>query len=281
MDEKVFTLLHGCVESFQGTIDGSLEGLSFFLSLGNALHKVYTKVKVNLSTWGDDFHQSELKAFYTNNQTAVDSLFRTLPVLDDKLLVPVPEGMSKPYDITSKVLYDACETFDVTDMTKKLLVYLKDLKSLSLDDKDAVEAFTSKHKDFVIEISAIPKASAKMDVRKCFNASRLLYKPIRQAFSHTSMIKETYGTLIKFDKTFADAVKYRETFSETTRLIDDVIHRLESAKSVPAKLCQNLFSVLTAFTWMIDLYGSILHDAQRVEHNYVSALATLIKEKKK
>lgn len=281
MDELEFALLRSATEGMdENSILTACEGLTFFQSIDTAISKVFHAVRANIAGFGSDFKRSELRTFREENAVAVDDLLRNILLVDLSTLVVIPEGMSGTYDTTIQTLVENAKALDVKGITEKTLEFLKDTPS-DITDATACADMLEKHAESIKFFEGVPDGKRLRDIKRLFGTSKLTHLPASRVFSGKAGVKKAYDSCMQLDDIFRTAVRYKSDLSKVTESVEGVLKRCEHANEVSVKFTRSLFTVLAGYTWMVDYYGVLLHESQRIEHCYVQALRGLIKETKK
>lgn len=281
MDDLTFRLLHAAVEEMdpESTLS-ACEGLTFFQSIDTAISKVFRAVRANVSRLGSEFKRSELQTYRDENSVVVETFFRNILLVDMTTLVAIPEGMVGTYDATAHTLVSQAGALDVKGITEKTLEFLKDVPD-DITDVDACNAVLTKHADAIRYLGDLPDAKLMQGVKRLFGTSKLTHLPASRVFSGKAGIKKTYDECLKLDDLFHAAVRYKSDLGKVTLEVETILKRCEHTNEVSVKFTRALFTVLSGYTWMVDYYGVLLHEAQRTEHCFVQALRALTKATKK
>lgn len=276
MDALSQTLLQAAVESFGEDIV-TVEGLSFFKTLDTTVVKIFRSVSANLSRFGDDFRRSELRAYDDDHRSDVTKALSAIETLDKKILVAVPEGMVGTYDETASVLLKGFKSVDVKAVSALVKTFLAKANTIDPASGDAVSQFCRESALDIKTLQDLPKQTSLKEVKSVFGKSRLMYRPLGRVFSSPiAGAKSAHRDILSFDRFFLEASRYKSQFEQITGDIAKILTKLELAPVVKTEFVQAIFSVLTGYTWMVDFYGVVLHEAQKVEHNYVIALKTIV-----
>lgn len=276
MDGLSHALLQAAVESFGEDIT-AMEGLSFFKTLDATVLRIFRSVSANLSRFGEEFRRSELRVYVDAHAHEVSYALSHVEHLDKKLLVAIPEGMIKTYDETASVLAKSFKAVDVKAVSKIVHALLSKAMSVPCDSTEEVKTFCKESALDIKTLQDLPKLTALRDVKSLIGKSRLMYRPLGRVFSSPiAGIKSAHRDILAFDPAFLEASRYRKTFDAITGDIAKILTKLELASDVKTEFVQAIFSILTGYTWMVDFYGILLHEAQKVEHNYVIALKTIV-----
>lgn len=252
------------------------EALGFIIKTFDVIRRTVSNVRVSIFKAFSDFKQSELQVFDHSRPLAIRSLLKQTTFPLDNILVPIPLGMKVPYHQAAITLSGWATKIDLGKVSTQLVTYFDQVlmdarknstQHLTVPELNSLEKSISvyQHKD----VEAV--------LRSLFNADGPDEVKAGSVFMKFADFKDTYAHLLTvYPPIFHKTVGLAKTLDTVDARINQLVVELRRAPPGVGVLDALYRTVMTA-AQQYDLYAAIVHEMQRVEHNFALVANKLVR----
>lgn len=253
--------------------------------LGRIVRKMldtFIGITNTFKTMATRFHKvvkrSELKYFKESNAFKVKAVMKYKYTGLANILMPMPRGMVSTYPEYFNIID---ESLSGLKMPETSLAFYQAIKAIHdefyVDNPNFTKQIKNASNLFDARmISNIEKRLKKVDNPK----SKILEKPFGDLFKSINEFTSLYQDLLKSEERYNEIKKVIKHLDSITELLDHIIKDTERIDLLNSKDLKALSNIAYGYANTFDIYGVLLHNLQRIEHNYVECLKTIIVVKK-
>ena len=240
----------------------------------NVNYKILSNFRATIMKGFRSLARTELQEFIDSNRLTVNKILTyNFSVLSD-MQVDLPLNMVKPYKVTTEAIKNTLDVLNVKDRvdgilnsTDTLLSELKTNNTISIK-KDTIN---------LGELKSLEKVFQEEE--KCFDPrSKRDTVAFIEVFQSDHCLKDTYDLLTKaMTKEYEVAGVYK-SLERLYGSFDEILKQVEGGAQVSKNDLLELSGQTTTLAKLFDMYGILIHNLQRVEHNFVLVLKAIKRE---
>lgn len=247
------------------------EAFGFVIRILDIFTRIVNNFKTSIRGFTKQFKRSELVMYHQSHKLALQEFFKTRRFNLD-LSVPIPSGMKVTYLEAATALDKLHEQLDIETTIATLQTYFNAVKAAG--QVLPPEAITEK-------ISRVTKKSVELDLRKIFVKNKTLEVPLRTVIPSFDELIKVDQLILKYEKIFQSVDQISKSLDRIERIIDELITAFEKQpNSVDRKQIQALYKLIMTASVQLDMFGVVIAEQQRLEHNFVIMLKTLVEKTK-
>jgi hypothetical protein len=251
------------------TASDATEAFGFAVRLFDTFTRLLRNLKITLLGMNKTFKRSELKAYHDGHTLALRDFFKTR-TLDYTRLVPIPSGMKVSYADAVSTLDGLYQTLSI-DTTISTLLH--DFQQMGTAPKDP--RTTTK------EINRLSKAQVETTLRRLFSTEKTLDVPLGSVIASFETLVRLDQEILGYDAIFQHVPTICADIDKIEIAIDQVVTSLEKQSTIDKAYIAALYQLVRTASVQLDLFGVILAELQRVEHNFVVLLKSLVADAQK
>jgi hypothetical protein len=287
-----FKTLYNIAVRLQEVVDGMNEEISIVgeEALGTFLRKtvfgfvnvlghILNTFKTNVFKGFKDLKRSELRYYHESNVLSVSRLLRADFNVFSELDIDFPDKMSATYLETSTNIDKFLNYMDMPTRIKAIYKHTSNTLQSAMttaEDRNQLGATLT-----AMDFKLIDLAKQFKTVDNCFKDTKhVKHKRFSKLFPKTGDVPATDTVLLKCEahmqgvgKVYDDLTLIENEFEKLLEAIDK-----KTITDINKETMQVLAAYCTAIARMCDMYGVVMQDLQRVEHNFVMVLKTLRKK---
>lgn len=254
------------------------ESLRTFYSLLDFFGRLANNLKTYLLKGFKSFKRSELHAYMDAHRIIAGRFLKDRNADFKDVRVPIPDGLTGTYASAATLVETSLKTASFPTVIDSTLAYLALYDTKSVDE---YESLTTETAFAVKQITKTDKDALEEWIRENFIDKHTPDpKPAYQVIGDHKSLLMIHSQILGFEKNYFDAQKAVKAIDQIEKKIDLIIKRLKGLRSIDATYLKNFHAFVLTLAIQMDTYGALLDYAQRIEHNYVLALRTLINEHK-
>lgn len=240
------------------------EAFGFALRLFDSFTRILRNLKVELLGMHKTFKRSELKAYHDSHQRILQSFFKA-SIIDYDLLIPIPSGMKVSYHEVVDTLQSLYEKLNIVATTTTLLAYLKETAVTTKDPSATTK-----------DINRLTKDQTESVLRRLFSSKKTYDVPFKSVIQSFEQLCRLDQDILRYDLIFQQVEKICVMIDQIETIIDRIVTKLENQATIDKPYVTALYQLVKTASIQLDLYGILLAEMQRVEHNFVLVLKALI-----
>lgn len=219
-----------------------------------------------------DLKRTELQEYEDSNKITLQRVLRYPYEFLANQNVVVPRGMVKPYKVTTEKIKGCLDVLDMVNRSEKALASVNNvLNMLMSNTKLQVKQDTIN----VGELRSLEHIFKEEN--NCFSVfKRCEELPFSKVFVSDHCLKDTYDLL-------SNTVIYEQDVSRVYNILNTIYQKFEQilrlVESNQVNITKSDLIMLagqtTTLAKLFDLYGTVITDLQRVEHNFVLVLSSI------
>lgn len=228
------------------------------------LSRLLSNLKLNIKRTKGNFKRSEL-VFFHDSKGLLFKHLKSTKYFNSHLEVDIPSGMMVGYNQAVTVLNLLYKQINIESTTKVLVDYFN---KNELSDPHSI----------VTKIDHITIDDLKSKLDRIFSNKKTDTVPLMSVIeSHDTLLKID-EEILKWEDLFKESNHLYKLFEDLDKAIDKHINKLEDNKEIDKEFITELHLLVKTAAIQFDSYGVVLHEMQRVEHNFVLVLNKLTKE---
>lgn len=253
--------------------DAGMEALAIAARMGDLFMRALYGFRTNVLHRFRDFRRSELRMVNEKQAVSLKALFANPAIPLDRILVPIPDGMQVPYLEAATALNDLQIELDLASTLDRLEKYFDQTKA-----EGELSALTDDTRALQKAVGRLSKEQVEKQLRVCFNDERNERDVLAShVIASSRELIQVNGRILTFERYFLDAVSVEKRITALEKKIDALVQALSTGGGVVDKeYCTALQGLITTAAVQLDMYGVILHEQQRVEHNFALALQNIL-----
>jgi len=261
--------------SNQSQDEQALESIRLFTSMADMLIRLTNNFKVNVVSLFKSFKRSELRMYKESHAITSRQLLASTAIDLHTYQVVIPEGMKVPYSDASKKLLDMISKIELNRLTKSAFVYLNLFTNRTPDE------YRNLTKETVLAIDQINMVT-KADVEKTLNTifeSRPNSNKIVKCSDVIRNMKElnfVFNEILKFELVYVELSSKIKEIENIEAKVGAVVKRIQNVQFLDQKFLELFHTFVYTLAVQFDMYGAIIHEMQRVEHNFVLSFDVLM-----
>lgn len=246
----------------------SLEGFAVVTKVFDAFVRVLYNLRATSLGAFHDFRRSEARAYAESHVLALRQLFKNpLPSLE--VQVPIPDGMRGSFLETVDGLDGCLQRLKIADTLAAVEEYLAHYAKLEPAQYATLTLVT---RQAAQRINKVTRTTMEEALRKLFDASHERTVPARAVIANAAELNRLHVRVLNFEQAYRDASAAAARIQTLEATVDGVIRDLGQLTTVDPRYVKELHGFVYVAATQLDLYGSVLAEMQRVEHNFVLAL---------
>ncbi len=247
-------------------------------SLSDVMTRIVRNVKTNLVYKGVEFKRSELQVYYDSHSKSLKDYFNSPLTSIPSKPIPVPEGMRVSYDYAVAEINTLSATVGFVPYIKAANSYLErasvDLKgreSIKPDRADELNAL------FQGDLKPFDLTVVTETFQSLFTAEKFKVRLADQEFKDKAVLYTAIQSALRFAELYRGALGIKDQVESLNASVSRIVSHFE-AKSVDitdTAYLQLLYRLLVQCANVVDKYGLLLHEAQRVEHNLILSIKVI------
>lgn len=243
-----------------------VEAFGLVVRIADAFTRLVNNFKTALMGFRRNFKRSELKAYHDSHALAFRQ-FTTTRWFDPALSVPIPAGMKVSYLQATTALESLHGTLDIGATVAALAEYFGSV------DKAGV----------LPPPAAVTRSVARLTMEKVEHALRGVFTSDRTLEVTLGSVVGSFDEILEVDK---HILAYEQIFQKVDGIcaelehieqaIDRLVTSLETSPTIDKGAVQGLYDLVRAASVQLDIYGVLLNECQRVEHNFVILLRRVV-----
>lgn len=265
--------LDGLLKNYQVS-EGSTESFRILTNIVDAFTRVIFNITRTVLGTFKNFKRSELQTYHDSHKVALARLFNATVFDFGDLKIATPNGMKTDYITAVNALESLYGTLDITTTLSGLLDYVRQYDKLTVDQYDTMTYMTKK---LTASISKVTKQSVENTLRDIFTQGpdKPQYSTAKDVIASLDDLKMLDEKILKYNQIFTYAAQNASTLAEIESRVDKLIGSVSNLKLISPSYLRELQNLLYVAAEQVDMYGVILHEQQRIEHNFVLALHTI------
>lgn len=253
------------------------EALNIFMSLTDGILRILNNFKTTLlKKFVTGFKRSELTELRQSNTLKFKALLN-LPMANmEKIIVPLSENQSASHLEAARMLNSLFSNLNFESSIDNLEVLLGKLTKLYPEDYSKM---TTDIKVAVTFMNNVNKDDVTKEIKNCFsNPGRATKVPASVAFGSITDLYKVVDQISRFEYHFKSGVDSVNKVARLERTIGGIVTNIKRSDNIDTAFLQAFYALVYSAAVNIDLYGTALGYAQKVEHNAVMGMRTLMSE---
>lgn len=246
--------------------EDATEAFGFVIKIFDVFTRLVNNLKVTLNPFRKSFKRSELRAYHESHVMMLSQLFKS-KTFDASLQVPIPHGMKVSYIQATTVLEELYKTLDIETTINALSVYFTNVSAAG---------HILPTSDTLTTISKVTKDSVESQLRQVFTNDKTLEVPVGTVFSSFDEIKTVDTHILTYETIFQKVSDIYKKLESIEDIIDTLITGLEKQQTIDKPSVQALYQLVLTASIQLDMFGVLLAEFQRIEHNFVLVLKKMI-----
>lgn len=243
----------------------SLEALGFFSRLLDRFSRIINNTIANLKSLSVTFKRSELRFYHETHPRELADFMRNAR-LDPNLYVPIPTGMRVSYRNAVETLTQLYTTLQIKTTVAALRSYIH----LSDHDRLAQTLRVAQ------SIDHLTQEATQTALQRVFTSDHTLEVPLSQVIASRDDLKTVNAGILTFESNFNSVEGIVTQLQDIERGLDAQISNLEAQTKRNPQEIHDLLRLVRTASVQFDMLGVLLHEMQRVEHNFVHVLKKLL-----
>lgn len=247
-------------------LSDATEVYQFVLRTFDTFTRIINNFKTSLKGFNRNFKRSELLAYHESHPFMINQFFKTQQFNLD-LSVPIPSGMKVTYLHATTILETLYSTLDINSTITALQFYFSEVQA----GRFPVTEDTTKL------ISKISKNDVEKTLRDIFNANKTMEVPLRSVIPSFDELIVVDHHILGYDTIFKNVETVCSALDVIEKIIDTHVTSIETQTTPIDKVAvRALYQLVHTASVQLDMFGVILTELQRVEHNFVICLRRLV-----
>ena len=244
----------------------STESIGFITRIFDTCLRMVNNFKTILRGFRHKFKRSELKAYHDSHIHAYKHFVNT-HYFNPSLSVPIPSGMKVPYIRAVETLDSLYTTLRIEDTVKALSDYFTSVsKAGHILPTGATLSIIGK----------LARDETEKTLQQIFTADKTLEVKLDTVISSFEEVLSVDERILTYETVFQKVDSICSELDKVEKLIDSIITGLEKQETTNKAEVQSLYELVYTASVQLDMYGVILAEMQRVEHNFVIVLRRLV-----
>ncbi len=272
-----------CTESFYAILDctkneidnyndltSSEEAFRIFTTLTDVTLRLFHNFKVTISQTFRNFSRSEMRAWIESHSSAYAQMVKYETLDFSGVIVNIPDGLIVPYDAITNLLITMGDAAQFDKVMTATANYLK-----LYERRDPADyASLSKETAYALnEITKVTKPDVENKLRHAFVEKHGNYKVTAdKVFKNMATLESIITGVLAFETYYKGAAVYQKSLEIIDKDFSNIVSNIERAKVAD----RDYLTIMHQFVYMLavqfDMYGAVLHEMQRVEHNVVNSV---------
>ena len=219
-----------------------------------------------------DLKRTELQEYEDSNKITLTRVLKYPYEFLAQQNVVVPRGMVKPYKYTAEKIKGCLDTLDMVNRSERALTSVDNvLKMLLANTKFQVKQDT-------INVGELRSLEYMFkDENNCFSTfKRCEEQQFSKVFQSDHCLRDTYNVLVNTVIYEQDVSRVYATLERIYQKFDHILRLVESNQvNLTKSDIITLAGQTTTLAKLFDMYGTVITDLQRVEHNFVLILRNI------
>lgn len=217
------------------------------------------------------FKRSELRAYHESNPMKVRDVFLRVEKMNlSEFMVPVPDGMHGTYaqavSLLTKLLAESQIEHTVSVLRNALDIFTR-VNYTHPDAEDVADL-----QQYTTELQCLSREDVQKRLGTVFTENRFTEARANSAFGNPREVMSVDAILLKSEKVFKAAMRTAGNAGQLEGKYSAIIDRVSRGKNMDVNFLRLFEAFLRQAALQLDLYGVIVHELLRVEHNFTLAL---------
>lgn len=238
----------------------------------NTFVHIFNTFKTNTFKFYKNLKRTELVYFHESNVVSAKRIFEFDYQSLRDLQVPIAKNMGTSYlEVTSK----AIATLEALNMKTRISAFCKRMKLL----RDSVLGSGDVYDLTETETTDLPNVTSSFkEFDKCMKGKFQREVPFGSVISSSEEFKQVNKLLLDSSKYQYEVASVYSDMETATTYLNDVLHFVEKQTGIITKSNLMMLSQMTLFyAKLFDMYGVVIQDLTRIEHNFVTTLGVVRK----
>ena len=277
---KDFDRLYGDIISCEDDSISGEEASGIGLKLGDLFSRIVNDAKATLARPFSHGRmvRSEFTAFEKGHKLHLKALFKDVDISKSNTYVVVPENFISTYP---DAVNDVQKGLDIIQFDDTLDRFANTIEDLRKEDVERYYLSIGRLNQDQTKITKISKRDAEDITKGIFDPrkwDKQKEKPAKDVFLSTKDMEKTQDVIREWEGYHKQAIVAQERLETLNEQVDSIIDTVLKMETVKKKTLSTIHGYLQAMAVQVDMYGAFIHHAQVIEHNYVVAAKTLLKE---
>ena len=254
------------LESFGSNITRFITGIL------DTILKLLNNFKATVLGVFKDLKRTELQEYEDSNKITLSRVLKYPYEFLAQQNVVVPKGMVKPYKVTTEKIKECLDTLDMVNRSEKALASIDNVLNMLMSNaKLQVKQDTIN----VGELRSLEQSFKQEN--NCFSPfKRCEERKFSDVFQSDHCLKDTYDLLSNTVLHEQDVSKVYNTLEKIYSKLEQILKLVESNHvNITKSDILTLSGQVTTLAKLFDMYGVVVTDLQRVEHNFVLVLKNI------
>ncbi len=262
------------LESHTIADEAAQEAVGFLGKTVDLFSRFFFNFRTQLGGIFSNFKRSELRMYHESNPMRVSDIREKIGRLSfNTFRVAIPDGMRVTYlDAISTLnrLYD--EAYIMLTL-REMAAVADELKRMSFSEPSKEDIARITHA--TAEISRLVKSDVESSLQRCFTDSRTPEVSAHQAFAAPHDVLKADSQILAFELAFKVTIRVVAQAAALEKAYGRIVDVITQAKGADMTIVKALEEYLRQAALQLDLYGAIIHEMLRVEHNFVLVMKRL------
>ena len=258
------TISYAALEQLKYTIDEdpALEAYNTVHRILDTFGRILSNINTNFTHFNKKFKRSELKFFHNSKVLGLKNLYKTR-YFDPNLSIPIPSGMKVSYLQAVETIVKLFKQINIAETLYHLERFQK-FADINIDD-------------VIKDINKVTKDQVQDDLRTIFSSDKTMEVPLSKVITNLNQVKEIDNYILEYETIFQKVPEYQLKINNIEKNIDILITDMEHNKArLDHNYVRKLHELVSVTAVQIDMFGVVLAEAQRIEHNFVIVLQRLV-----
>jgi hypothetical protein len=192
------------------------------------------------------------------------------------LKLPIPRGMKSTYTQYTDALTSSLENINMSPLVSLFGAAIKDIHDTILSGEFDINKNISSMNNLFDQkvLSIIERTMNKVDNPKY----KILEKEYGELFKSTKEFEDLFARLLDMEKYYDETNCITTKLDKIEKYIQNIIESKQLENINKANL-KSLSDVIYRYAKAFDIYGALVYNLQRIEHNFVECLKVIATEK--
>lgn len=250
----------------------SSELLRIITGILDTVLKLLNNFKATVLGVFKDLKRTELQEFEDSNKTTLPRILKYPYEFLAQQNVVVPRGMIKPYKFTTEKIKGCLDVLDMVNRSEKALASVDNVLNMLMSNTKLQVKQDTIHVGELRSLEYIFK-----EENNCFSSfKRCEEQQFSKVFQSDHCLVDTYHLLLNTVIYEQDVSKVYSTLERIYQKFEQILRLVESKQvNLTKSDIITLAGQTTTLAKLFDMYGTVITDLQRVEHNFVLVLSSI------
>jgi len=217
------------------------------------------------------FKRSELRAYHESNPMKVRDVFSRVEKMNlSEFMVPVPDGMRGTYAQAVSILNQLLAESQIENTVSVLRNAVDLFARVNYTNPDAADVADLGR--YTTALQCLSREDVQKRLGVVFTENRFTEARANSAFGNPRDVIAVDTILLKSEKIFRTAMRTAGDAGQLEGKYSTIIDRVSRGKNMDVGFLRLFETFLRQAALQLDLYGVIVHEMLRVEHNFTLAL---------